>query len=124
MSATRRQRRPLHRRGFIHLAHLPEVSEPKLVLIVSADLVTEHLRPIVVQVTSTARLRGLPTTVELRPGEGGVDYTSYVLCHQINALDSDTVDDDPIGPRLPDRRLVQVEEALLRALDIDVDLAA
>jgi mRNA-degrading endonuclease toxin of MazEF toxin-antitoxin module len=89
-------------------------------LVVSSDPISEFMKPIVVQVTSSLRLRGFPTAVLLREGEGGLMRESYALCHEIHTLDHRHFSEDPIGPRIPIPRLVEVELAIRHALDLGV----
>jgi len=110
------------RRGYIYdgfLRDLPD--DPKPVLIVSSDAVNRGLQPVVVQVTTTERVRLLPTYVELQPGEGGVHERSYVLCHEIATLEDEDISEEPWGPMIPAQKLVAVERALMTALDIPYD---
>lgn len=76
------------------------------------------MQAIVAQVTTTARRRTLPTHVVLEPGEGGVTQRSWVLCHELATLDDADLAERPWGPMIPHRKLIQVERALMSALDI------
>jgi mRNA-degrading endonuclease toxin of MazEF toxin-antitoxin module len=87
-------------------------------LVVSADFVNEFLQPVVVQVTAKDRVRVFPTDVALRPPEGGVRELSYALCHEIVTLESEFLEEAPLGRRLSDARMVEVERALQLALGI------
>jgi mRNA-degrading endonuclease toxin of MazEF toxin-antitoxin module len=107
------------RRGFIHLVRFPGVEEPKTALVVSTDLVNEHLRPVVVQVTKRDKLRPLPTVVRLRAGEGGLDVNSYALCHELLTPPDDFISPDPLGKQLEPLRMAEIDEALAFALDLD-----
>jgi mRNA-degrading endonuclease toxin of MazEF toxin-antitoxin module len=111
------------RRGHIYRVQLPDVEEDKSALLVSSNVVSDHLKPVVVQVTSTLRLRGFPTCVELRQGEGGLTVLSYALCHAVHTLEHDNIDDEPIGGMISARKMVEVEHAIRRALDLE-DIAA
>jgi mRNA-degrading endonuclease toxin of MazEF toxin-antitoxin module len=107
------------RRGYIYdglLRDLPD--DPKPVLVVSADAVNRGMQAIVAQVTTTARRRTLPTHVVLEPGEGGVTQRSWVLCHELVTLDDADLAERPRGPMIPHRKLVEVERALMSALDL------
>jgi mRNA interferase MazF len=106
-------------RGYIYDGFLRDAPEdPRPVLVVSSDAVNRGLQPVVVQVTTTERVRMLPTYVTLEPGEGGVRQKSYVLCHEIATLDDEDLAEQPWGPMIPARKLVAVERALMTALDI------
>src|SRR5690242_10656756 len=88
IAANRLARPPDATQRIYLLRSTPEIRSPKLVLVVSSNNVNEFLKPVVVQVTSTVRIRTFPTVVELRPGEGGVNRVSFVLCHQVTTLDA------------------------------------
>lgn len=106
-------------RGCIYYAKLPDVPEDeKTVLVVSADAIGEFMKPVVVQITSRARIRTLPTCVELRAGEGGLDKTSYALCHQIATLAPDMIEEEPLGKPISPLKIVEVNRALGEALDL------
>jgi mRNA-degrading endonuclease toxin of MazEF toxin-antitoxin module len=107
------------RRGYIYDGFLRDVpDDPKPVLVVSADAVNRGMQPIVAQVTTTERRRTLPTHVVLEPGDGGVTQRSWVLCHELATLDDADLAERPWGPMIPHRKLIQVERALMSALDI------
>lgn len=107
------------RRGHIYLVQLPHVERDKTALVVSSNVVNEFLKPVVVQVTTTDRIRSLPTFVKLSAGEGGLTSDSYALCHELHTLDDEFIDDDPIGSMIPIPRMVEVERALKHVLDLD-----
>jgi mRNA-degrading endonuclease toxin of MazEF toxin-antitoxin module len=107
------------RRGYIYDGFLRDVhDDPKPVLVVSADAVNRAMQAIVAQVTTTERTRTLPTYVVLEPGEGGVAQRSWVLCHELATLDDEDLAEHPRGPMIPHHKLIQVERALMSALDI------
>jgi mRNA-degrading endonuclease toxin of MazEF toxin-antitoxin module len=107
------------RRGCIYRAKLPDVpDEEKTVLVVSAEHIGEFMKPIVVQVTSSARIRTIDTAVELRAGEGGLERNSYALCHQIATLEDDMIEETPLGAPISPGKLVEVNRALAEALDL------
>lgn len=106
-------------RGYIYdgfLRDLPD--DPKPVLVVSSNAVNRGMQPIVAQVTTTERVRNLPTYVVLEPGEGGVEKRSYVLCHELATLDEADIAEEPWGHMIPFEKIVAVERALMEALDI------
>ena len=107
------------RRGCIYYSKLPDTPDDyKTVLVVSSDPVGEFLKPIVVQVTSTARTRTFDTDVEFRAGEGGLEKISWALCHQIATMDDDWIEDEPLGKPISARKMVEVNQALAVALDL------
>jgi mRNA-degrading endonuclease toxin of MazEF toxin-antitoxin module len=103
-------------RGNLYFADLDGVGD-KRVLVVSWDAINQGMRsPIVCLVTSTARVRALPTDVHVRAGVAGMELESWILCHEISTLDEDDFRRE-IG-ELPAPLLVEVETALRRALDL------
>jgi mRNA interferase MazF len=103
-------------RGGIYFANFPGVGD-RTVLVVSWDAINAGLRSaIVCQVTKTERERNLPTFVRLPAGAGGVEADSYILCHEIVTLDAQDFRRE-VG-MIPTPILVEVEEALRRALDL------
>ena len=107
------------RRGYIYDGFLRDVpDDPKPVLVVSSDAVNRSMQAIVAQVTTTERRRMLATHVELEPGEGGVTRRSWVLCHELATLDDEDLSEEPRGPMIPHQKLIEVERALLTALDV------
>jgi mRNA-degrading endonuclease toxin of MazEF toxin-antitoxin module len=107
------------RRGYVYDGFLRDVPEdPKPVLVVSADAVNRGMQPIVAQLTTTERRRALPTYVVLEPGEGGVRQRSWVLCPELTTLEDADIAEHPWGPMIPHHKLIQVERALMSALDI------
>jgi len=86
-------------------------------LILSADWLNQFAHDVtVVPITSVAR-RTFPTRVELLPGEGGLERTSWAKCDQVMTIDKRRLGRAPLG-RLNPERLTQVEEAVRRALSL------
>jgi mRNA interferase MazF len=104
-------------RGELYWVEMPDLGR-KLFLVVSWNAINRGLRqPIVARVTAQERERALPTYVELSPGEGGVRQRSWILCHELITLrESRFV--ERLG-ELPLARLLEMEKALKRALDLD-----
>lgn len=67
--------------------------------------------------TSPAQARRGPTVVALPAGTAGLNADSVAICHQITTIDRGKLD-ERIGT-LPAELLIQVEKALLAALDIN-----
>jgi mRNA-degrading endonuclease toxin of MazEF toxin-antitoxin module len=89
----------------------------RTVLVVSWDAINHGMRsPIICQVTKTERERNLPTFVAIPAGEAGLEYDSYVLCHELLTLDLEDFRREVGMLSVP--RLIEVEVALRRALDI------
>jgi mRNA-degrading endonuclease toxin of MazEF toxin-antitoxin module len=88
----------------------------RTVLVVSWDAINHGMRsPIICQVTKTERERNLPTFVAIPAGEAGLEYDSYVLCHELLTLDLEDFRREVGMLSVP--RLLEVEVALRRALD-------
>ena len=103
-------------RGGLYSAAFPRVGD-KLVLVVSWDAINRGMRsPIVCLVTSTPRERNLPTNVALPAGTAGNERDSWILCHELATLDAKDIRQE-LG-KIPTPLLVQVENALRRALDL------
>jgi mRNA-degrading endonuclease toxin of MazEF toxin-antitoxin module len=106
-------------RGFIYKVTFPDVVQKKTALVVSLDILGEFLKPVVVQVTGTNRIRTIiDTVVQLRAGEAGLTENSYALCHEIWTLGPDLFDPEPLGQALDPLRMAQVDAALGFALDL------
>ena len=103
-------------RGTVWWADLPDVGR-KPVVVISANVVTNLLRPVVARVTAQERPRSLRTFVELGPDEAGLPQRSFVLCHALDTLDRGRFDNEPVG-ELPFGRMVELERALHFALDL------
>ena len=103
-------------RGTVWFVEWPEIGD-KPALIVSWQPIQQALESaIVARITSVEKQRSLPTAVQLRAGEAGLDQGGYVLCHDLVTLDRE-VFRRHVG-RLSPAKLLEVEEALRRALDV------
>lgn len=104
----------MYERGAVWSATLPEIGR-KPVVLVSAAVVTQRLRPIVARITSVERSRSLPSVVPLEAGEvDGLSEPSFVLCHDLSTLAQGGLVDS-LGS-LPAPRMLEVERALLFSL--------
>jgi mRNA interferase MazF len=103
-------------RGGIYYAAYPGIGD-RPVLVLSWDAINAGLRsPIVCQVTTTKRERYLPTFVPLPADAAGLETDSFILCHELATLRAERFRRE-VG-MVPPAILVQVEEALRRALDL------
>lgn len=103
-------------RGQVWFVRVPDVRD-KPALVVSWQPVQDALgAAIVARITSVEKARSLPTTVRLEAGDGGLDRPGYVLCHDLFTLDA-AVFRRHAGD-LPAARMLAVESALRRALDL------
>lgn len=113
------------KRGEVYWANLAprsgsEQAGKRPVIILSHDAFNETpaWRSIIVIPVSTspAQSRRGPTVVALPAGTGGLTNNSSVICHQVTTLDRSKLE-ERLGV-LPADILIQVEKALLAALDI------
>lgn len=103
------------RRGHLHWARL---DKRRPVLVLSPDYRNERASDVIVVPVST-RLRDAPTHVRLRRGEGGLPERSVLKAEQITTLPKEFLA-GPLGGPLSDRRLAEVERAVLRAFGVAV----
>ena len=113
------------KRGDIYWANLAprsgsEQTGRRPVIILSHDAFNETpaWRSIIVipVSTSSAQARRGPTVVALAAGSAGLKSDSSAICHQVTTLDRTKLE-ERLGT-LPADILIQVEKALLAALDI------
>jgi mRNA interferase MazF len=103
-------------RGGVYIARTLQGGE-RPVVVISADSVTRALRkPVVCEITSTARERNLPTVVPLLAGEAGLDRDSFALCHEIGTVGIEWFRDE-LG-MLTAERVEEIDRALAVALDL------
>jgi mRNA-degrading endonuclease toxin of MazEF toxin-antitoxin module len=110
------------KRGEIFLVHLPgrpRDPKPRPALIVSMDI-RNHLANDVIVVPITTNLRPSPTHVELAQGEGGLDKPSMAKGEQVTTLDKSFLLRGPFSGIISPAKMLQVEKAIQRALDIIV----
>ena len=103
-------------RGGVYYAHLPEIGD-RPVLVISWDAISNGMdSPIVCLITKTDRVRAFDTHVFVEAHETGLDFDSYILCHELVTLDGEDfrrqVGNVSIGT------LIRVEAALRIALDL------
>ena len=103
-------------RGSVYYAHLPEIGD-KPVLVVSWDAISNGMdSPIVCLITKTDRVRAFDTHVFVDASDTGLEFDSYILCHELVTLDGDDfrrhVGNVSVGT------LLRVEAALKLALDL------
>jgi mRNA interferase MazF len=103
-------------RGAVWFVDLPGVGD-KPALIVSWQPIQDALETaIVARITSVKKKRSLPTAVPLEEGEGGLDQSGSVLCHDLFTVDRDLF--RRYAGTLSPNTLLDVEDALRRALDL------
>lgn len=107
----------MYRRGAVWTVNLPDIGR-KPAVIVSTRLVTLKLSPIVARITSVARERTIETAVALEHGEvDGLPDASFVLGHDLYTLSEGGLLEH-LGWLQADR-MMEVEEAVLRALGVE-----
>ncbi|MFV1958856.1 MAG: type II toxin-antitoxin system PemK/MazF family toxin [Planctomycetota bacterium] len=104
------------RRGHLYWVRL---DKRRPVLLLSPDYRNTRAGDVIV-VPLTTRLREAPTHVRLRRGEGGAPARSILKCEQITTVPRDVLEARPLGGSLSDRRLAEVEQAVLRAIGVPV----
>jgi mRNA-degrading endonuclease toxin of MazEF toxin-antitoxin module len=103
-------------RGAVWFVDIPGVGD-KPALIVSWQPIQDALKAaIVARITSAEKKRSLPTAVRLEPGEAGLEQAGYVLCHDLFTIDHDLF--RRYSGELPLSKVLEVEDALRRALDL------
>jgi len=113
---------PSHpRRGFCYWVSIP--GEPKgkhrPALVISPNIRNQLAHDIILLPLSTV-LHSAPTHVKLRKGEGGIPKPSMIKCEQITTVGKDRLSQKPLGDSLSPLRLIDVEKAILRAIDIPI----
>ena len=103
-------------RGAVWFVELPGVGD-KPALIVSWQPIQKALgTAIVARITSAEKRRSLPTAVQVEAGEGGLERSSVVLCHDLFTIDRGLFRRH--AGTLSVRKMLEVEDALRRALDL------
>jgi mRNA interferase MazF len=103
-------------RGAVWFVEIPGVGD-KPGLIVSWQPIQDALdAAVVARITSAAKRRSLPTAVALDTGEAGLEQPGFVLCHDLFTIDRDLF--RRYAGSLSAPRLLEVEDALRRALDL------
>jgi mRNA-degrading endonuclease toxin of MazEF toxin-antitoxin module len=104
-------------RGAVWFVEVPDVGD-KPALIVSWQPIQQALHAaIVARITSAEKKRSLPTAVRLERGEAGLESVGFVLCHDLFTIERDRF--RRYTGTLSTPRLLQVEDALRRALDLN-----
>jgi len=102
-------------RGFLYWGKL---DKRRPVLVISSDRFNLRSDYATV-VPGSTRLRSLITHVNLASGEGGMDAPTMLLCEHVQELHQSDLDSTPMGPSLSERRMREVEAAILLYLGID-----
>lgn len=63
-----------------------EQSGRRPAVIVSADLLNESVAGVVIVVPITTAHRGLPSHIEIEPGDSGLDEVSYAKCEDVKSI--------------------------------------
>lgn len=110
------------RRGEIYLVRLPgklKDIKSRPALVVSLN-VRNRLANDVVVIPLSTNLRSSPTHVELAAGEGGLEKRSMAKCEQITTLDKSFLIRGPFSGTISDKKMLEIEEAIQRAIGIIV----
>src|SRR5687768_11558734 len=105
-------------RGQVYRVRWPEVDVEKYAVVVSRDSVNRSMKPVVALITSTDRVRTLPTVVPLAAGEAGMTRPSWILCHELWTAPTEYLGAGPVGV-LTASRLIEVEQRLAYVCDVD-----
>ncbi len=107
----------MYRRGAVWTAEIPDIGR-KPAVVVSTRLVTLKLSPIVARITGVNRERALATVVALPAGElEALSQDSFILGHDLFTLPTGALVEH-LG-WLQSERMLEVDDAVLRALGID-----
>ncbi len=109
-------------RGEIYLVKLPgHPRDPKSrpALVVSLDVRNRFANDVMVVPLSTP-LRSSPTHVLIESGEGGLNHISMAKCEQLTTLDKAFLLRGPFAGTIRHETMIQVEEAIMRAIGIVV----
>ena len=103
-------------RGYLYYA---DIDKRRPVLVISPNVRNERATDVLI-VPCSSVLSEAPTHVWLRRCEGGVVVDSVLKCEQITNLHQADVDPEPMGRALSQRRVREVERAILRAIGVPV----
>jgi mRNA-degrading endonuclease toxin of MazEF toxin-antitoxin module len=102
-------------RGFLYWGRL---DKRRPVLVISSDRFNLRSDYATV-VPGSTRIRPLITHVKLAEDEGGIDRPTMLLCEHVQELRQSDLDAKPMGTALSDRRMREVEAAVMFYLGID-----
>ena len=102
----------------MHLARLLGEQKRRPVVVLSPDKRNELAVDVVVVPCSTAA-RMSAWHVRLDRGEGGLDRPSAAKCEQVTTIPRDWLDPKPLGGPIARRFMLEIRDALLRALDYE-----
>ena len=102
-------------RGFLYWGRL---DKRRPVLVMSSDRFNLRSDYVTV-VPGSTRLRQVDHAIKLARREGGVHQPTMLLCEHLQELHQSDVEKEPIGPALSERRMREVEAAIMFYLDID-----
>ena len=109
-------------RGHLYWIRVPDEpgGKKRPALVLSND-VRNRLAADVIVVPLSGTIRPAPTHVRIRRREGGVPRTSVIKAEHITTISKSRLVSGPLGGPLSARRMVQVEKAVLAAIDVPVD---
>lgn len=109
-------------RGEIHLVRLPGHPldrKRRPAIVVSLDVRNQWAHDVIVVPLSTT-LRPLPTHVMIPAGAGGLRHTSMAKCEQVTTLTKSLVGLSPLGGKVPEELMAQIEQGIMRAIGLVV----
>lgn len=86
-------------------------------LVVSADAFNRSRAGLVFVVPLTSRARGIPTHVEVRPPDGGLNETSWARCEDLRSVSTERLMTGPLG-MVPTEVLGAIGERLRLLLQV------
>jgi mRNA interferase MazF len=81
----------------LHATRGREQSGHRPVLILSANPFNRSPAGLVMAVPFTTRRRDIPTHIEVRPPDGGLQDVSFAMCEQLRTLAADRLASSPFG---------------------------
>jgi len=84
--------------------------------VISVDLFNHGPADLVVIIPITAKAKGIPFHVEVRPPEGGLDYPSFIKCEDLRSVSKGRLM-QRLG-RVNQETLAEVEDRLRILLDL------
>ena len=110
------------KQGEIYLVNFPNQpidSKDRPAIIVSLDIRNKLAEDVIVIPLSTT-LRQAPTHVIIPEGEGNLNYDSMAKCEQITTLHKSYLLRGPLGKKVNNKILRQIERAVLRAIGVPI----
>lgn len=94
-----------------------EQAKPRPCIIVSTNAFNHGPGELAVIVPLTSQYHKISWHVEIKPPEGGLKKTSYILCNQIRTIALERLDNKPLGFIL-EETMIAIEERLRTLLEL------